>query len=160
MTRLSELGSSDRGYVTVETVVIFPCLFCVFLVFVQLALLEIACLTTSHASVTAARSASVVLADDPRFYDSPPGVPTGKRMAEITEAAKIPLRVTASVPAVRVSFPGRVTFREGDAIRTRVETDYPCGVAIAKWLVCGASGSRHIVREATMPYQGAGYVYP
>jgi hypothetical protein len=145
--------------VTVETVIIFPAFFTIFMTFVQLAYFEVAGLATEHATVTATRAAVVILADDPAFYDSRPGSATGLRLAEISDAARLPLRVTTESPHVTVSFPDRTMFREGDQVRLRLDFSYPCTVAIGRW-VCGATGVRHIVREATLPYQGAGYTYP
>ena len=148
---------STAGYVTTETVLTFPVFVTRFMTFVQLAHLEVASLATEHAAVTATRAAAVIRADDPRFYDSAVGVARGTRLAEITDAARIPLRVTAERPEVRVSFPDRAVFREGDQVRLRADYAYACTVPIGRW-VCGASGTKRIVREATMPYQGAGYV--
>jgi hypothetical protein len=146
------------GYVTVETVIIFPAFFTIFMTFVQLAYLEVAALTTEHATVTATRAASVILADDPRFYDTRVGVAGGKRLAEITEAATLPLRVAADRPKVTVTFPGGNVFREGDQVKLRTDFEAPCTVPIGRF-ICGLTGTRHIVREATMPYQGAGYTF-
>ncbi len=147
------------GYVTVEMVVLFPAFFTIFMTFVQLAYLEVAAIASEHATVTATRAASVILADDPRFYDTPVGAASGKRLAEITEAGAIPLRVTTPSPEVTITFPDRTVFREGDQVRLRLDFRYPCTIAIGRWM-CGSSGSRHIVREAQLPYQGAGYAYP
>lgn len=144
---------------TVETVIIFPAFFIIFMTLVQLAYLEVACLSTEHATVVATRAASVILADDPAHYDTSVGVAGGKRLAEISEAGRIPLRVSGDAPKVSVTFPGRSTFREGDQVRLRLDYEYRCTIAIGRWL-CGRSGARHIVREASMPYQGAGYAYP
>jgi len=155
---VSDEGAT-RGFVTLETVIIFPAFFIIFMTLVQLAYLEVACLATEHATVTATRAASVILADDPKHYDTAVGVAGGKRLAEITEAGRIPLRVSSGAPKVTVTFPGRTTFREGDQVRLRLDHAYPCTIAIGKWL-CGTTGTRHIVREASMPYQGAGYTYP
>jgi hypothetical protein len=148
-----------RGFVTVETVILFPAFFTIFMTLVQLAYLEVACLATEHATVVATRAASVILADDPKLYDTDVGVAGGKRLVDITEAARMPLHVSSDAPKVKVTFPDRSTFREGDQVRLRVDYEYPCTIAIGRWL-CGTSGTRHIVREASMPYQGAGYTYP
>jgi hypothetical protein len=153
-------GRGTAGYVTVETVVIFPALFSILMTFIQVAELEVACLTATHAANAAARSAVVVLADDPKFYGSAVGSATGKRVEDITDAAKMPLRAVDDAPRVKVVFPDRTQFRPGDQVKVRVEYEYPCGVAIGKVIACGPSAKRTIVREATMPYQGAGYKYP
>jgi hypothetical protein len=138
----------------------FPVVFATFMTCVQLGYLEVGAMTTDHAAVEAARAASVILADDPKFYDSPVGVASGKRVTDVLESARVPLRVTARNPNVRVKFPDRTTFKQGDQVRVEVELDFPCTISLGRWLVCGAKSKRTIKREATMPYQGAGYVYP
>ncbi len=147
------------GYVTVETVVIFPALFSIMMTFAQVAELEVACLAATHSATVAARSAVVVLADDPKHYGSPVGSTSGRRLQDVTSAATIPLKVVDVAPNVRVTF-DKSQYKPGDQVRTRVEYQYPCSIAIGKLIACGPSARRTIVREATMPYQGAGYTYP
>jgi Flp pilus assembly protein TadG len=155
------LLTSTGGWVTLEHTVLFPVLFLVVMTFIQLGLMEVGSLTTSHAAVSAARAASVILADDPREYDGVPvGVAAGRRLEDVTEAARLPLTTVTRRPQVTVSFPDRTTFREGDPVRVRVALEFPCDVAVGRWLVCGARPTYRILREATMPYQGAGYTYP
>jgi hypothetical protein len=153
--------AAARGSVTIEYIVLYPVIFTILLTAVQLGLVEVGSLTTSHAAVEAARSASVILADDPRFYGGTPvGVATGRRLEDVTEAARLPLTVVTAKPQVKVTFPDRTAFRQGDQVRVRVALDFPCQVAVGTWLVCGTKSSLRLTREATMPYQGAGYTYP
>jgi hypothetical protein len=157
----ARLLTATRGSVTIEYIVLYPVIFVIFMTAVQLALMEVGSLATSHAAVTAARSASVILADDPRHYGGAPvGVAAGRRLEDITEAARLPLTVVTAKPKVRVTFPERTSFRQGDQVKVRVELDFPCQVAVGTWLVCGAKSTYRLTREATMPYQGAGYTYP
>jgi hypothetical protein len=58
-----------RGTVMVETLIAFIPLFMLFLGIVQYALLSAAQLVVRHAAVAGVRSASVVLDDDPAYYD-------------------------------------------------------------------------------------------
>jgi hypothetical protein len=57
-----------RGVVLVEFLIAFIPVFVLFLAIVQLALIAAAQLIVRHAAYAAARSATVVLDDDPRFY--------------------------------------------------------------------------------------------
>jgi hypothetical protein len=149
-----------RGSAMVDVLFMFPVLFGTFLTFVEAAELEDASIATEHATNEAARAASVILADDPKEYDTPVGVAGGERSREILEAARFPLRVTTRQPKVTLTFPGGGTFRQGDMVRVKVDFELPCSIPVGKLVLCGASGIRHIVREAQMPYQGAGYTYP
>lgn len=63
---------SEAGLVYVEFLLCFIPIFVLFLGTVQLALIAGANLVVKHAAYRGARSASVVLADDPRFYDGEP----------------------------------------------------------------------------------------
>ena len=65
----STLATSARGVVYVEFLLCFIPVFMLFLGVVQLALISGAKLVVKHAAYRGARSASVVLADDPKFYD-------------------------------------------------------------------------------------------
>lgn len=143
----------------IETIVMFPMFFGAVMSFVQLAYLEVGTLTTQHAATEAARAASVILADDPQYYDSAVGHATGTRLEEITEAARTPLRVTSLDPKVRVRLPEGKTYRAGDAVHVVVELEQPCTIPVGGLVCCGLSRKRILRREATMPYQGAGYTY-
>jgi hypothetical protein len=57
----------------IEFIIAFVPIFVLFLGSVQLALLSVARLVVQHAAVAGARTASVVLDDDPRYYDTPRG---------------------------------------------------------------------------------------
>ena len=149
-----------RGNGPLETILTFPVLFGTFLTIVELGELELASLTTSHSAVETARVASVVLADDPAFYDVPVGVPRGRRLSEIVEAAHVPLRAAAKDARIEVTFPDRTVFRPGDKVKVRVKVDLQCRVPFGKYLLCGPNARRTFVREAELPYQGASYAYP
>lgn len=90
----------ERGVVMLEFLLAFLPIFVLFLGLLQLALLEVADLVVRHAAVAGARSASVVLYDDPQYYD---GTATGDardaspRMAVIRGAAHA--RLAAISPA-------------------------------------------------------------
>jgi hypothetical protein len=157
---ITRLLRATGGSIAVEYTIMYPVLFAIFMTTVQLGMMEVGSLTTSHAAVEAARAASVILPDDPRHYGGASvGVAAGRRLADITEAARAPLTVVAAKPAVTVSFPDRTSFVPGDQVRVRIVHDFPCRVAIGSFIVCGPKGTMRLTREATMPYQGAGYTY-
>jgi TadE-like protein len=70
----NERGLGERGAVYVEFLIVFMPLFFLFLAVCQFALLAAARLIVQHAALSGARSAIVVLEDDPRRYgDAPRG---------------------------------------------------------------------------------------
>ncbi len=92
-----------RGAVYVEFILAFMPIFILFLAICQFSLLVVARLVVSHAAVSAARSAIVVLEDDPKYYggasrgtiSSNSGNQQGARMTTIRSAATEPLKVLA-----------------------------------------------------------------
>jgi hypothetical protein len=143
----------------VETLVTFPAFFAFFSMIVQLCYLEVAGLDTQHAAIVAARAAVVVAADDPKNYGGAAlGTLEGDRGAEVEEAVKNVLRITAEDPKVKVSFSG--DFGEGQIVKAKVELDYVCWVPYGGRFLCGRSGRQLITREAAMPSQTARYEYP
>jgi hypothetical protein len=86
-----------RGVVMLEFLIAFVPIFTLFLGTVQLALLAAAQLVVQHAAICGARSASVVIDDDPRFYGAPRNElerdehVDGPRLAAIRRAVHAPL---------------------------------------------------------------------
>lgn len=82
MTQRKFSSKGQRGIATIETLLaLFPLLF-LFLGIIQLAFFQIGRLVVQHAATRAARSAIVVLDDDPQFYN---GAPRGNLISEGTE---------------------------------------------------------------------------
>ena len=71
-TRPARLRLGERGAVYVEFLIVFMPLFLLFLAVCQLALLAAARLVVQHAALSGARSAIVVLEDDPNRYGGAP----------------------------------------------------------------------------------------
>lgn len=101
---MARLTTGDaRGAVYVEFIIAFMPIFVLFLAICQLSLLVVARLVVSHAAVTAARAAVVVLEDDPKYYRDVPrgtisatgGDQQGLRMIPIRTAATEPLKILA-----------------------------------------------------------------
>lgn len=157
-----------RGAVYVEFLIAFLPIFIFFESLVQLAGLYAAQLVVAHAAETAARAAIVVLPDDPKFYDDVPvNHCTGRRRADIVQAATVPLRAIQSIIAVRVTFPSgpfshddRKRFGPHELVRVKVQASYKCNVPLAGRLVCNPlTGTRILAAEAALPNNGARYAY-
>lgn len=157
-----------RGAVYVEFLIAFMPVFCMFLGLVQLADLHQANLIVNHAAIMAARSAAVVLPDDPQFYDNAPvNHFEGKRREAIVKAGMIPLLASRSLTAVRVTLPSgpggndSVTNVERDTlVRVAVQAQFECRVPLVKHLLCDSQKSVRVLRaEAAFPNQGADYRY-
>lgn len=150
----------DRtGAVYVEFLIAFLPLLAFFLSLLQLAFVEVSALVTKHAAVTAVRAASVVLADDPIFYDGVPiGEASGARRAAIEAAARARLSPVAKEVRVKLSSGGgeRTRFSPDDLATVRVEADYKCLIPIGNRIVCGIGRPTKTLRaEASLPIQGA-----
>ena len=114
-----------------EFLIAFLPVFLLFLAVAQLALLGAAQLVVQHAAICGARSAAVVLDDDPRFYDgSPRGEldrprQDGPRLAAIRRAVHAPLVAITPDPSLVRSLLGGVARRDdvaravGDASNER-----------------------------------------
>jgi hypothetical protein len=154
------LASDARGGAVIETLVALPLTLFVFLTSVQLGVLEIASLGASHAAQTSARAASVVLADDPRDYDGPAGHATPRRVDDVRTAGRAAFGFIDSRSDLDVTL-DRASYRRGDPVKVRARVTVECRVPFAR-LVClvGGDGTRRVLeREATAPYQGAGFEY-
>ena len=124
----------------------------------QLVLLENAALVTNHAAVVAARAATVIAPDDPRYYGSAVNTLEGRRREEIVEAVRLLVGTTTHDPEVDVKIDGQ--FSRGGSLTATVTFTYPCRIPYGGHLVCGLKNRRKITRTAQMPYQGAPYEYP
>lgn len=65
-------SQKERGVVFVEFLLVFPPLFLLFLIILQSAILRVSDLGVRHAAAATARSAIVILPDNPAFYDGAP----------------------------------------------------------------------------------------
>jgi hypothetical protein len=146
----------------------------------QLSYLSIASLVVQHAAVVAARSACVILPDDPMaFTDNSPinsADADGDRMKTITDAANftlgalqpLPLQGTGFNPTVKVTLMksgspasdfDRIDEKDPNVIQASVSYQYTCGVMFGGSLICGTGGSMTLSGLAAMPNQGADYAF-
>lgn len=164
----SDLRRDERGAAFFELLVVFVPLWTFALCVLQLALVAQADLVVQHAADSAARSAVVVLPDDPTVYDGEPQMSSeGQRLQAIRRAAATPLtplsprvETPGSSPTLRgalgdpasiatsevyLSSALEVTFPSatggtvvGPEVTVRVSYLYACGVPLARRLVCTA----------------------
>jgi Flp pilus assembly protein TadG len=180
---VTALARNQRGATYVEFLVVVVPFFMFVMCVLQSALLEFADLAVERAASAAARSAVVVLDDDPKFYGGEPReavVPGGARDAVIRRGAA---NVLAALPAgvgADKSSQLTVTFSRGAGaaqqtssfdpaapVTVRVAYLFRCGVPLARRIMCHHAGSgaesgenfARFEREATLPNQGARYSY-
>lgn len=149
------LRRDERGSVYTEFLLVMPPLLTFALAIFQLTELYAAKVTTDHAALAAARTASVVMPDDPKHYGGEAVNALGGRREEAVRVAAIralaPFVVDANVTDVEVRFPDGLSTVE-------VSASFQCKVALASMLVC-RGGPRSLTARATLPHQTARYVY-
>ncbi len=148
---------ADEGAVFVETLIAYLPVMFFFMATWQLAELCAAHLVVEHAAAVTARAASVVLPDDPFYYDGT-GLDSysGSRKGDIELAAKM---VLAAAPQISDDPEITVSGTSGNGpMKATVSAKFHC---LAGWvsLVCGAGGVRTINAEADSAYQGAKYQF-
>lgn len=178
---MSELGAyrlglagDERGTAFVELLAIFVPLWTFALCVVQVALIAQADLIVRHAADSAARSAVVVLPDDPAEYGGEPQMSTGaERLRTIRRAASVPLMPLSPAgmrpgadPTVRGSLASPRAIAGADAylswgldvtlpsvehdtvvnpeVTVRVAYLYTCGVPLARRIVCDSVGAEGV----------------
>jgi Flp pilus assembly protein TadG len=173
------LANDARGVVMLEFLVAFVPVLLLFLGAVQLALLSVAELVVRHAAIAGARSAAVVLDDDPARYENEArGDLLGARRQTITRAVQHPLSALpgTTLEVTAVAFPVApgsselaVDFAEdSETVTVRVIHLARCSVPIVRALCApitlpdGITEDRFkpLQAEATMPRFRARYRYP
>jgi hypothetical protein len=155
-----KLWRDDAGVASQPMVAMFLPFFTLFMSAVQLGFIEVANVITTHSTNLAARCASVVLPDDPRYYGGVPvGEFSGARRRDIEDSARVPLSIFDKNAKLDVSVRDKTV--SGNApVRVKVAFDFRCTIPLGQWVVCGKKKTFRIEREAEMPNQGAGYAYP
>lgn len=173
---MSSLVAERRGAAYVEFLIAIVPFFLFVLCVLQSAMLQFADIAVERAASAAARSAVVVLDDDPRFYGGEArnsAAPGGPRAEAIKRGAA---NVLGALPAAAIAEmqsrlsvefmaqPGsssvRSSFAPEQAVTVRVTYQYPCGVPLARQIMCRDEGlSARLGAEATLPNQGARYSY-
>ncbi len=161
---VKELLQARRGSVATEFIVAFGPLTLFFFSIWQESLLSSGQALTQHAAIAAARSATVVLPDNPARYGGSAPNTISQQRSEAVRAAAVramsPLVFDDTVQDVQVAFPGATgTLRPGQDITVKVTATFKCALPLVKILICGAGGTTPITAEATLPVQAARYTY-
>ena len=146
MSSRRSLARDARGVVLLEFVIALLPVLVLFLSALQLALLGAARLVVEHAAIAAARSAAVVLDDDPARYGEPCGAITGERLHAIERAVIHVLGALPELPGehARLTFPmlpsadtaASEQLETADTVTVRVEHLAACMVPLARALTC------------------------
>jgi hypothetical protein len=171
-SRPTFLRRAAGGAVMVESLIAIPLLLFFFAMIVQMAYVSIASVIVQHSAVVAARSASVIIPDEPTAFSdgSEVGSSGGDRLATIEDAARFPLKALQPLPMQHSGFdPSTLKVKlegaEGDSfssegvVRAYVTFPYQCEVMFGGSLICGTKGTLSLTAVAAMPIQGAKYEY-
>jgi Flp pilus assembly protein TadG len=165
---------ADGGAVMVESIIAIPLLLAFFAMILQYSYLLMASLVVNHAAVVAARSASVIIPDDPTAYSDGSDIGTfqnNDRLATIEDAARAPMHALQAMPFQTSSFnpdkltvsldgaEGKDTFEPTGVVKATVTFPYTCEVPFGGSLICGLDGAKSLSAVAAMPIQGAEYAY-
>lgn len=154
----------SRGSVGVEMMASFGPLALGFFTIWQESLLCTGQLLTQHAAASAARSAIVVLADDPKRYGGTPANAVSTERTAAVRAAAVramaPLVFDETVEDVDVTFPNAPAhLAPGQELTVKVTTTFRCVLPLARALLCDSSGTTKLTAEAKLPAQSARYEY-
>ena len=156
------LRRDDRGGTYVELCIVILPVLAIALGVLQIAELYTAKMALDHAAVNAARSATVVFADDPKFYGGEPANTEGprrKRAVQIAAARSLaPFALDGSIRSADVSFPGGIPTERGAPLTVEVRSNYRCSVPLVHAFAC-RGGTLALVGRATLPSNAAAFAY-
>jgi len=154
-----ELAAERRGAVYVEFLAVFWPIFTFFMCLVQFAFLQSASIIVNHGAMKGARTASQVIYGDPaEFGGAGQGTVGGMREALIKQAAQFPLRALGNASDATVKT-NKGSYARDEIVTVTVEYDFVCRVPLGRLFVCGAGGTKKIIGMASMPNQGASFIY-
>lgn len=156
------LRRDERGGTYVELCIVILPVLAIALGVLQIAELYTAKMALDHAAVNAARSASVVFADDPRSYGGEPVNTEGtrrKRAVQIAAARSLaPFALDGSIRSAEVSFPNGIPKQKGQALTVEVRSSYRCSAPLVHAFAC-RGGTLALVGKATLPSNAADFDY-
>jgi hypothetical protein len=154
-------AQGDSGGMYAEFVIVIVPLLTLALGVLQLTELYTAKVALDHAAANAARSASVVFADDPKFY-ARGSVNDGRERAIRTAAARAlaPFILDGSIRTVDVTYPRGVPKQRGAELALEVRSTYRCGVPLVHRVVCAAGGgTMDLISRGTFASNAANFDY-
>ncbi|MDB4940626.1 MAG: hypothetical protein JWP97_160 [Labilithrix sp.] len=152
------------GSVGTEFLVTFTPLCLFFFSIWQEALMTTGQELTQHAALAAARSAAVVLTDDPKRYGGEAANTYGTKRTDAVKAAAVramaPFVFDETIEDVKVTFPnGQGTVTPGQDIAVRVTATFRCNVPMMASILCGSGGTTELTADSTFPAQAARFTY-
>jgi len=148
-----------RGAVYVEFLAVFFPMFTMFLGLVQFSFIQTASIIVQHSAMRAARTAVVVLHDNPTFYGgAQQGMVTGAKQAMVETAARVPLASLGNAGAATVSF-DKGSYGRDDPVKLTVKYPYGCKVPVGRVMACGLDGNREIAAQVGLTNHGADFIY-
>ncbi|AKT36529.1 TadE/TadG family type IV pilus assembly protein [Chondromyces crocatus] len=153
------LVEDRRGAVYVEFLGAFFPLFTMFLALVQFGFIQTASIIVQHSAIRASRTAAVILHDNPAHYGGAlQGTVTAQKREMVLDDARGPLKSLGNANQTNVTF-DKNNYGRDDMVRLRVQYPYGCKVPVGRTIACGFDGQRTLEAEASMPNQGADFIY-
>ena len=164
MTRAAaRLARDDRGGTYVEFLIVILPVLTFALGILQLVQLYTAKMAVDHAAANAARSASVVFPDDPKYYGDEPINREGDRRTAAVRLAALrtvaPYVLDGSIQALDVRFPDGVPRTLGADVTVEVEAKFRCSVPLVHRIVCWNHGVATLGSRQTFASQAASFSY-
>lgn len=148
-----------RGAVYVEFLAVFFPLFTMFLGLVQFSFIQTASIIVQHSAMRAARTANVVLYDNPDFYGgAQQGLVSTQKRAMVEAAARMPLASLGNAAGATVEF-NKNNYGRDEVVMLTVKYPYGCKVPVGRMMACGVDGQREIAAQSGLPNHGADFIY-
>lgn len=153
-----------RGGAYVEFLIVILPLLTLALGIFQLSQLYTAKLAVDHAAANAARAATVVMSDDPKYYGGEAVNSAGSARTSAVRLAAArtlaPFVLDGSLRTVDVTFPNGIPTSRGQDLTVQVTSDYRCSVPLVHKFVCsGGNGTLKLIGRATMASNAANFQY-
>ncbi len=162
-SRLAALARDERGGTYGEFLIVIIPMLAFGLGIFQLSELYTAKMAVDHAALNAARSASVVFADDPKSYG---GEGTNRESEKRSAAVRLaalrtvaPYVLDGSIQSLDVKYPDGVPTHAGAPMTVEVRAKFRCSVPLVHRIVCVDGGMKEIASRQTFASQAASFSY-
>ena len=155
--------NDDRGGTYVELLIVILPVLTLALGILQLTQLYSGKIAVDHAAINAARSATTVFADDPKFYGgeriNQEGPQRTKAVKTAAARSLAPFLLDGSIRTADVTFPRGIPTQLGEPFTVEVHASYRCGVPLVHMIVCGSTGKMDLLGKATLAANAADFEY-
>lgn len=163
MSAAAALARDERGGTYGEFLIVIIPVLAFGLGIFQLAQLYTAKMAVDHAAVNAARSASVVFADDPKNYGDEPANREGQKRSAAVRLAALrtvaPYVLDGSIQSLDVKYPDGIPTSPGAPMTVEVSATFRCSVPLVHRIVCFDGGTKQIGSRQTFASQAASFGY-